>query len=270
MHRGEERQAESYLRRALALSETDGFPLGRIVSMVNLARWHLRAGRAPEAAVLCRLALELAYEVGEPSLCAAAAHRLANALVTAGGFEQEALELYAEALVYLRDSGNVTARLEIHTAQGALLTDLGRLPEADEQCRCASELTPACLSLPSVMKLNTVLARLRHEQGNARAALWYAHRAVELADRTGHATGQARALSTLAAILRDHGNRADARALWVEAAELYRGRARARRAAEVENAVIAALDASEPVIPAARDGERDTVAMLPPRLRRKR
>ncbi|MEV6443979.1 BTAD domain-containing putative transcriptional regulator [Amycolatopsis sp. NPDC051716] len=269
MHMGEEPRAEHHLRRALALAEADGFPLGRLVSTLNLARWHLRVGRAPEAAVLCRLALQLADELNEPSLCAAAAHRLANALVAAGGFEQEALDLYAEALEHLWESGDRTARLQIHTALGALLTDLGRLNEADEQCRLAAELTPACLNLPAVMKLNTVLARLRHQQGNARAALWYAHRAVELADRTRHATGQARALSTLAVILRDHGNREDARALWVQAAELYRGRARTRRAAEIEE-LVAELDASEPIIPAARDGERDTVAMLPPRLRRNR
>jgi tetratricopeptide (TPR) repeat protein/DNA-binding SARP family transcriptional activator len=261
MHQGEEREAERYLRRALDLAE--GFPLGRIAATLNLARWHLRAGRATEAAVLCRLALELAYELGEPSLCAVAAHRLANALVEARGFEQEALELYAEALDHLRDSPDATTRLEIHTARGSLLIDLGRLAEADEQCRLASELTSASLSLSSVMKLNTVLARLRHEQGNARAALWYAHRAVELADRTGHATGQARALSALATILREHGNRVVARALWLQAAELYRGRARDTRVAELGE-LIDELDATEAVIPVARDGERDTVAMLPP------
>ncbi|MEU7786504.1 BTAD domain-containing putative transcriptional regulator [Amycolatopsis sp. NPDC049159] len=266
MHKGEERQAERNLRRALALAEADGLSLGRIASTLNLARWNLRVGRAAEAAVLCRWALELAYELGEPPLCAAAAHRLANAMVATGGLEEEALALYAEALDYLRGSDDVTARLQIHTAQGALLTDLGRLDEADEQCRRASDLTPASLSLPSVMKLNTVLARLRHEQGNARAALWFAHRAVQLADRTGHATGQARALSTLAEILRDHGNGEDARRLWVQAAELYRGRARTRRAAEIEK-LIADLDASAAVVPAAREGERDTVAMLPPPLR---
>ncbi|GAB3159796.1 tetratricopeptide repeat protein [Amycolatopsis stemonae] len=262
MHQGEEQEAERHLRRALELAE--GFPLGRVAATLNLARWHLRAGRATEAAVLCRLALEIAYEQGEPSLCAVAAHRLANALVEARDFEQEALELYTEALDYLRDSPDATTRLEIHTARASLLTNLGRLAEADEQCRLASELTPASLSLPSVMKLNTVLARLRHEQGNARAALWYAHRAVELADRTGHATGQARALSALAAILRERGNRVDARALWLQAAELYRGRARDTRVAELGE-LIDELDASEPVIPVARDGERDTVAMLPPR-----
>ncbi|MFJ7216154.1 BTAD domain-containing putative transcriptional regulator [Amycolatopsis sp. NPDC098790] len=269
MHRGEEKQAEQHLRRALELAEADGFPLGRIASTLNLARWHLRSGRAAEAAVLGRLALEVAYELGEPSLCAVAAHRLANALVAAGGFEQEAAELYAEALADLRDTAEVTTRLEIHTAWASLLTDQGRLAEADEQCRRASELTSASLSLSSVMKLNTVLARLRHEQGNARAALWYAYRAVELADRTGHATGQARALSALAAILRERENRADARALWLQAAELYRGRERGMRVAELGE-LIAELDASEPAVPAARDGDRDTVAMLPPRLQRER
>lgn len=269
MHRGEEKQAEQHLRRALELAEADGFPLGRIASTLNLARWHLRSGRATEAAVLGRLALEVAYELGEPSLCAVAAHRLANALVAAGGFEPEAAELYAEALADLRDTADVTTRLEIHTAWASLLTDQGRLTEADDQCRRASELTSASLSLPSVMKLNTVLARLRHEQGNARAALWYAYRAVELADRTGHATGQARALSALAAILRERENRADARALWLQAAELYRGRERGMRVAELGE-LIAELDAEEPAIPVARDGERDTVAMLPPPLQQER
>lgn len=263
---GNDVEAEQYFLRALELVEAHGIEIGRVTIMLNLARGHLRAGRAADAVAMGRETLVLAHRLGEPERCAGAAHRLADALVEVGGHEQEAIELYREALLRREVLSDVVARIRTHTALGALLTQLGRFAEAAEQCGLATVLVNESQDLPAAMKLNTVLAGLGHAQGDDRAALRHAHRAVELADRLRHATGQARALAVLAMILRDRGNRDDARALWERAAELYRGRARRAKAEQIE-ALLAELDGREKFIPAARDGERDTVAMPSPHLR---
>ncbi|SEP39626.1 AfsR/SARP family transcriptional regulator [Amycolatopsis saalfeldensis] len=263
---GDDAAAGRHLARALELVEAQDIPIGRIAVMQNLARLHLRAGRAAEAAAMCRQTLSLARELGQPEPCASAAHRLADVLVDTSGGEQEALALYTEALRHREQMGDTTARLRTHTALAALLTQMGRLTEAGEHCRRAAALVDDCPDLPAVMKFNTVHAQLQHVRGHDRIALRYAHRAVELADRSQHATGQARALAVLAGILRDHGNREDARTLWRRAADLYRGRARIAKAEQVE-ALLAELDADEPFIPATRDGEQGTVAIPSPRVR---
>jgi tetratricopeptide (TPR) repeat protein len=204
--------------------------------------------------------------VGEPERWAAAAHRFADALVELGGHDEEALELYREALNRREDVGDVNDRILTHLALGDLYTGLGRPVEAGEQCRLAAALVNENQHLPAAMKLHTVLARLRHAEGDDRVALQHAHRAVELADRSQRATGQARASATLAQILYDCGNLPDARALWEQAAELYRGRSRVAKAERIE-ALLAELDVGELPIPLAREGGRDTVAMPSPRMR---
>jgi tetratricopeptide (TPR) repeat protein len=226
---GNDAEAEQCLLRALELVDAHGIAIGRVTVKLNLARVHLHAGRAAEAAAMCREALPLARELGEPTLCASAEHRLADALVEMGGHEQEALELYREALRRRGETGDATVRLRTHIALGALLVQLGRTAEAAKECRAASALVDESKDLPSVMKLNTVLAQLRHVQGDGRAALHHAHRAVDLANRTQHATGQARALSVLAMILSDHGNRDDARTLWQLLKPVLRAAMSARR-----------------------------------------
>ncbi|WP_143264336.1 hypothetical protein [Amycolatopsis kentuckyensis] len=52
-----------------------------------------------------------------------------------------------------------------------------------------------------------------------------------------HATGRAKALDTLAQILRDRGDIDDARMLWVRAARLFWDRDRIGRAERIETAV---------------------------------
>ncbi|WP_063624630.1 AfsR/SARP family transcriptional regulator [Amycolatopsis orientalis] len=263
---GDDGEAEQCLLRAMELVDAHGIAIGRITVMMNLARVHFHAGRAAEAAEMYREALPLARESGDPNLCASAEHRLADALVGMGGHEQEALDLYREALRRRGETGDATVRIRTHVALSQLLVQLGRLTEAAKECAAASTLIDESQDLPVVMKLNTVLAQLKHAQGDDGAALRHAHRAVALADRSRNATGQARALAVLAQIVCDHGNPDDARKLWREAAELYRGRARSAKAAAIET-VLAELDAAGPLVPAAREDVGDTVAMPSPHLR---
>ncbi|WP_125676018.1 tetratricopeptide repeat protein [Amycolatopsis sp. WAC 04182] len=263
---GADDAAEQCLLRALELVDSHGIAIGGVTVRLNLARVHFHAGRAAEAVERYRKVLPSVRALGEPVLCARAEHRFADALLEMGGHEEEALALYREALRHRRDVGDATELLRAHAALGELLVRLGRLAEASVECAAGQALVEASQDLPTVMKLNTVLAQLRHAEGDARAALRHAHLAVALANRTRHATGRARALSALAAVLCEHGDPEDARELWQEAAELYRGRARLAKANAIE-ALLAELDANGPLVPAARKGDGDTVAMPPPHLR---
>ncbi|MEV6825213.1 tetratricopeptide repeat protein [Amycolatopsis sp. NPDC051102] len=258
---GQDSRAEPYLEAALRLVDAHGIGIGRVTVMLNMARRHLHAGRVAEAVTMSRETLAAARELGEPERCGAALHRLADALLEQGGQQAEALELYREALAVRERIDDGPGRILTHIALGDLLTRMGRYGEAGEQCARAAQLVAASQHLPAAMKLNTVLARLRHAEGDDRAALQHAHRAVELADRSRHATGRGRALDTLARVLFDRGNLDDARALWLRAAELFRDRERAGQARRIE-ALLEELDFA--VVPQARDG--DTVAMPSPRL----
>ncbi|KZB85368.1 AfsR/SARP family transcriptional regulator [Amycolatopsis regifaucium] len=263
---GADDAAERCLLRALELVDAHGIAIGGVTVRLNLARVHLHAGRAAEAAAMYRKTLPSVRELGMPMVCASAEHRLADALVEMGGHDEEALGLYRQALRRRRAVGDATELLWTHIALGELLVRLGRLAEASAECDAGSALVEASQDLPTVMKLNTVLAQLRHAEGDDRAALRHANRAVELANRSQHATGQARALSVLAVIVCDHGNPDAARELWRDAAELFRGRARTAKADAIE-ALLAELDARGPLVPAAREGDGDTMAMPSPHLR---
>lgn len=258
---GQDSRAEPYLEAALRLVDEHGIGIGRVTVMLNMARRHLHAGRVEQAVTMARETLASARALEEPERCGAALHRLADALLEQGGHQGEAIELYREALAVREHIDDGPGRILTHIALGDLLTRMGRQEAADEQCRKASALVSVSQHLPAAMKLNTVLARLRHAEGQDRVALQHAHRAVELADRSGHATGRGRALDTLAQILRDRGNLDDARALWLRAAQLFRDRERVGQARRIE-ALLEELDFA--VIPQARDG--DTVAMPSPQL----
>ncbi|MFC5097592.1 AfsR/SARP family transcriptional regulator [Amycolatopsis plumensis] len=260
---GQDAQAEPYLRAALRLVDAHGIGIGRVTVMLNMARRHLHAGRVDQAVTMLRETLEAARALGEPERCAAALHRLADALLEQGGHQLDALGLYREALALRERIDDGPGRIRTHIALGDLLTRIGRHGEAGDQCARAARLMDESQHLPAAMKLNTVLARLRHAEGDDRAALRHAHRAVELAERSGHATGRGRAMASLARILLDRGNIDDARRLWQRAARLFRDRERVGQAERIE-AVLAELDSA--AVPPARDGERDTVAMPSPRL----
>jgi len=260
---GRDAEAEPYLQAALRLVDAHGIGIGRVTVMLNMARRHLHAGRIAQAVTMSRETLEAARALGEPERCAAALHRLADALLEQGGHQLDALELYQEALALREHIGDDPGRTLTHIALADLLTRMGRHPEAGNECARAARLMDESQHLPTAMKLNTVLARLRHAEGDDRAALRHAHQAVELADRSGHATGRGRALDTLACILLHHGNIEDARLLWQRAARLFRDRERVGQAQRIE-ARLESLAAV--VVPEAREGERDTVAMPSPRL----
>ncbi|MFE0025876.1 ATP-binding protein [Amycolatopsis sp. NPDC059021] len=267
---GNDHEADHYLQQAHDLATAHRLEYGLLAVSLNMARRHYHAGRPLEAVAQYRISLELTRAGKYPDFRAHAAHGLADALVNAGRNEFEVYELYCEALRVRQTIGDVSGQITTRTALGSLLTRLGRYEEADRHCRIASELADTARHLPSAMKLKTVRALLAHAQRDDATALRYAGEAVELAERSRHATGQARALSVLGEILSDHGNAEDACRLWRKAVNLFRNRERHKKADLLEAKLVALESREDPTIPGARKAEEDTVAMPPPRVRLER
>ncbi len=260
---GNDEEADRYLKSAYDLVHEQGDDFGRLAVLLNMARRHHHAGRVQEAITRYRECLALAHVVRDPGHLSTAEHRLGDALEVAGDYEA-AVEHYRRALAVRRESGDSSGQMAVHTALAAVLTQLSRYDEATLHGNKALLLADEIHHLPATMKLYTVLACLAHSQLKDREAIQYADHAIALSQRTNNATGQARALSTMGRILADRGNSPAARDVLERATDLYRGRGRHAKAAELESR-IAELGKVPLNIPAARrKGDEDTVAMLPP------
>ncbi|MFC3455520.1 ATP-binding protein [Amycolatopsis speibonae] len=260
---GNDETADRYLKTAYDLVHEQGDDFGRLAVLLNMARRHHHAGRAKEAINRYRECLALAHVVRDPGHLGTAEYRLGDALEVAGEHDA-AVEHYRRALGVRRETGDTSGQMAVHTALAGVLTQLSRYDEAALHGNKALLLADEIHHLPATMKLYSLLATLAHAQLKDREALQYADHAVDLAERTNNATGQARALAALGRILADRGNSSDARAVLERAAGLYRDRGRLAKAAELESR-ISELGDNLIAIPAARRrGDEDTVAMLPP------
>ncbi|GAA4529674.1 tetratricopeptide repeat protein [Amycolatopsis samaneae] len=267
---GHDHQADHYLQQAHDLATAHRMEYGLIAVTLNMARRHHHAGRALEAVTQYRAGLALTRASEYSYFHATAAYRLGNALVDAGRNEFEVYELYCEALRVYQVIGDIAGQISTRVALGSLLTRLGRYEEAEQHCRAASKLTDTTRHLPTAMKLKTVWAQLAHAQREDATALRYAGEAVELAERSRHATGQARALSALGEILAAHGNITDACQMWRTAVKLFRNRERHAKADLLEARLTTLESQKETIVPEARQADEDTMAMPPPRLQSKR
>lgn len=256
--------ADRYLGRALELSRRHGIAVGEVTVTLNLARRHQYAGRLPEAVAIYRDCLGLAESIGDRERHAVAAHRLGDALVELD-LHHQALPHYQLALELRRKSNDVAGTVATHTALVDLYTALGRLDAADSHRRPACELLDQVRGLTAATRLYTVMSELAHARRQDREALRHAQHAIELAERTNHVNGRARAFVALGRILADRGNREDARWAWQQAAGHYRDTGRDRKAVKIDR-LLAEIEGPEPVVPLARPGDEDTVALpAPPR-----
>ncbi len=255
--------ADRYLGRALELSRRHGIAVGELSVTLNLARRHQYAGRLPEAITRFRECLRLAESVGDRERQAKAAHRLGDALVELD-LHHQALPHYQLALDLRRKANDVAGTVATHTALVDAYTKLGDLDAADAHQRPAHELLDQ-VGMTVATRLYTVMAELAHARRQDRDALRHAQHALELAERANHVNGRARAYVALGSILADRGNREDARWVWRKAAGLYRDTGRDRKAEKIDG-LLAEIDEPDPVVPLARSGEEDTVALpAPPR-----
>ncbi|WP_181777448.1 tetratricopeptide repeat protein [Amycolatopsis pittospori] len=256
--------ADRYLNQALELARRHRMEMGEVTVMLNVARRHQYAGRLPEAVTIYRECLRLAGSIGDQERRAVAAHRLGDALIELD-LHYDALPYYRLALDLRRKANDVTGTVATHTALVDLFTTLGQLDAAESHQRPAYELLEHVRGLTAAMRLYTVMGELAHARRQDRDALRYAQHAIELAERANHVNGRARALVALGRILADRGNREDARWVWRQAAELYRDTGRERKATKLD-ALVAEIDGPDPVVPLARSGDEDTVALpAPPR-----
>ncbi|MFI5560682.1 AfsR/SARP family transcriptional regulator [Amycolatopsis japonica] len=258
---GDDREADRYLTYAYNLVQGHGHEFGRLTIMLNRARQHHHAGRKAEAVARYRECLVLARTVNHPGHLGVTEYRLGDALEAAGKHD-EALEHYRRALDVKKGIGDSSGQLAVHSAMAITLTRAGRFDEADLECGKALTLAGET-HLPGTMKLYTVMSELSHARLRDGEAIRYADHAIDLARRSHHATGLARAKAALGRVLADHGNFSEALDVLEEAAGLYRDRGRHTKAAELAP-LIAELAEHDHEIPASRTGDEDTVAMLPP------
>ncbi|MEV7551846.1 tetratricopeptide repeat protein [Amycolatopsis sp. NPDC089917] len=255
--------ADRYFGRALELSRQLGIAVGEVTVMLNLARRHQYSGRLREAVSTFRECLRLAESIGDRERHAVAAHRLGDALVELD-LHHQALPHYRLALDLRREANDVAGTVTTHTALVDLYTTLGHLDAADSHQRSAHELLDQ-VGLTTATRLYTVTAELAHARRQDGDAMRHAQHALELAERANHVNGRARAYAALGRILADRGNREDARWVWRQAAGLYRDTGRERKAVKLDS-LVAEIDGPDPVVPSARSGDEDTVALpAPPR-----
>jgi len=261
--------ADRCLGRALELARLHGIAVGEVTVMLNLARRHQYAGRLPEAVTRYRECLRLAESIGDQERHAVAAHRLGDALVELD-LHHQALPHYQLALDLRRKANDVAGTVGSHIALVDLYTTLGQLNAADSHQRHAHELLDQVRGLTAATRLYIVMSELAHARHQDRDALRHVQHAIELAERANHVNGRARAFTALGRILADRGNREDARWVWRQAAGLYRDTGRERKAVKLDR-LVTEIDDPEPVVPLARSGDEDTVALpAPPRLNGRR
>jgi LuxR family transcriptional regulator, maltose regulon positive regulatory protein len=179
--------AEPLLKEAERAAEADGedgrFLLG-FASTVRSWRARLR-GDAPEAVELARRGLSLLPE-GEVHVRNYAAVRLGDALRTVGDLAA-ADEAYAEAAEIGRAAHHAYGRLAGMVMHARVLSEQGRLREADEAFRRALRLlTEEGFELsPAAGIVYIGMADLRYERDDLDGAERELERGMELAERTG-------------------------------------------------------------------------------------
>jgi LuxR family transcriptional regulator, maltose regulon positive regulatory protein len=200
--------AEPLLKEAERAAEADGedgrFLLG-FASTVRSWRARLR-GDAPEAVELARRGLSLLPE-GEVHVRNYAAVRLGDALRTVGDLAA-ADEAYAEAAEIGRAAHHAYGRLAGMVMHARVLSEQGRLREADEAFRRALRLlTEEGFELsPAAGIVYIGMADLRYERDDLDEAEHALERGMELAERTGDVSTLVWAYVTLS---RNKGARGD-------------------------------------------------------------
>jgi LuxR family transcriptional regulator, maltose regulon positive regulatory protein len=200
--------AEPLLKEAERAAEGDGedgqFLLG-FASTVRSWRARLR-GDAPEAVELARRGLSLLPE-GEAHVRNYAAVRMGDALRTVGDFTA-ADEAYAEAAEIGRAAHHAYGRLAGMVMHARVLSEQGRLREADEAFRGALRLlTEEGFELsPAAGIVYIGMADLRYERDDLDGAERELERGMELAERTGDVSTLVWAYVTLSRNKRARGD----------------------------------------------------------------
>ncbi|MFJ9780187.1 AfsR/SARP family transcriptional regulator [Amycolatopsis sp. NPDC101161] len=258
-------RARAHLALARELAIEYGHAVGVLTVDINLARLHRNAGEHTDAIALFEQCVEHARRIPDPVREAKAEQYLADTFADLGR-HREALPHYHRALHLRTVLGDTAGQTATHTALAALHTREGRLELAHMHCQQALAGLGERDDLTDRMKLGTVRARLAHAEGDARRALRLAWEAVDLAREAHTATGQARALETLGDLLRSLRNPQGAVEAWTDAVAFYRGRGRDAKADRLQARIDALSVDLAALIPGARRGDEDTVAMpSPPR-----
>jgi tetratricopeptide (TPR) repeat protein len=264
---GDDTKARHYLNRSLELATEHEETVGILTVKINLARLHRHYGDHTAAIDLYLRCIDQARRAPDPIREGLAEHYLADTFADLDQHVQ-ALPHYHRALHLRTVLGDTMGQIATQTALAALHTHEQQLELAHMHCRQALANLDGRDDLTATMKLCTVRARLAYAEGNAREALRLAWDAVEISRQAHNATGQARALEALGDILRRLHNPGGAIEAWTEAVAFYRGRGRDAKADRLLARIGEVAADAEALIPGARRGDEDTVAMpSPPRAR---
>ena len=179
--------AEPLLKEAERAAEVDGEDGRSLLGFASTFRsWRARLqGNAPEAVEFARRALSLLPD-GEVHIRNYAAVRLGDALRAVGDLAA-ADEAYAEAAEIGRAAHHAYGKLAGMVMHARVLSEQGRLREADEAFpRALRLLTEGGFELsPAAAVVHLGMANLRYERDELDGAKRELERGVELAERTG-------------------------------------------------------------------------------------
>ncbi|MEW2507882.1 tetratricopeptide repeat protein [Amycolatopsis sp. NPDC047767] len=258
---GETQHAQRYLGEALELATRHDIALGLLTININLARLHRQQARPAEAVAICQKCIVQARELHNPVREAKAEHYLGDILTDLDQYDQ-AITHYGRALDLRTAEGDTSGKIAAHTALASLHTLSRRFELARRHCEYALDESANHGDLTATMKLCVVRAQLAQATSDGTAAIRLARDAVEMSERAHNATGQARALETYGALLRDQGEAVPARDAWNKAVAFYRGRGQHTKADRLQarlDELAAGLGSS---LPQARADSEDT-AVIP-------
>jgi tetratricopeptide (TPR) repeat protein len=211
--RGDHADAVEYLRQALSVAQRIGDRWVVALCIGNAAELYLERGAYDQATRYTARALEVALELGDWAQISMGVGRFA-AIAAASGEYQRAMQLLSRAAALARTIGDSFTLHESLHEQAKLLTDAGRLEEAE---RTNQEILQAAAEADARRRLRAELLSIR-----LRVALGRLNRTAALArlEAMGAATTETgEQAATLETIWQIDPTRQDARE---RAADLYR------------------------------------------------
>ncbi|WP_236794934.1 tetratricopeptide repeat protein [Amycolatopsis sp. GM8] len=245
---GETDAAQRNFERALEiLAEVDA-PTGVLTVRINVAATQRKRGDRAEAARLYQACLAMAREQRDADREAKVEHCLGE--LCAEERRYDIAQEHFERALGLREEISDAAGLVSTLAELCHLARvLGRYGPADEIAARASALLELVHDVSAGIRLHTVLAELNLDRRRYPDAVESARQAVELAKPTGNVEAAAPALDLLGQGHAKSGEPEKARAAWLLAADIFRGRGQVWRADTLTRRAASLPEAS---IPAAR------------------
>jgi class 3 adenylate cyclase len=198
--------AAEKLREAIALSKARQFQAGEAAAENGLGVVEEIRGNIPAAIAHYQKALALRQALGDLKGVAALHNNLGNAYERSGRFD-EALAAHRESLRIVEQLRDNTRSARAHLNIGGVYEAMGIYPEAYEQINAARLIFEEQRDTFGLAKTYTLLGHIRFElEMKSESRRWY-EAALRLREQLGDEADIADALSDLANVLDEMGNR---------------------------------------------------------------